>query len=291
MSKNTQKTVHHTNLELVRALSVQFIPQPFSTINQHMNVLVAESQAALPPGEYPTVQYLAIGRGGHTVMTDAGTNATLVDILRHGPTDARLFEHIPFIIRETASPLTATEREDYRMRTVETIGGTEYEIYWMKKIQVASTQPEMTVFTIEDGEVIQSDPYVPSNNSQNPQPIVVDNNDLNLADGRYISVKSAVNLSFDTNDIEEIITACEVYYGTQISPGTNASSFATISEIAVCSGVDLIVTPASGGEPAIKEVTHAQVANFIGTELPLQAHPKSLALDYGLATTQPYPTV
>ena len=271
MSQNTQKTIHHTNLELKRILNIQFQVDDFSTLNQHFGVQVSATANPLPVDTYPQIKYLALGRGGHKYAQGAQPQAALIDILRHGPTDARLFEHIPFVVRDVANDLSAGEQANYRMRTVVNIAGTDYAHYWLKVIDTNAITPETRVIQILDGVIIDDQPYSPSNASLNPAPIDVDNNDLNLADGRYITVRSSLGLTLAETDILEILDAIDIIYGD--------ARYATISEVGIV----------SGHENGSGEITHAQILNFIGTEIPLQHQPESVDLDYSLANTMPYP--
>lgn len=274
MPQNTQKTIHHTNLELKRSLNIPFTVDQYSTLNEKFGILTTETGNVLGAGVYPNIEYLAIGRGGHANITGTG-GAALTDILRHGPTDACMFTALPFVMREEGNDLSVGERANYRMRTVETFNTVDYATYWLKKIDTNSVTPETRVITILNGDVVQDDPYVPTNASLNPTPIVVDNNDLNLADGRYITVRSSLGVTLDENDINEIIDACNIIYGDD--------RFAMISEVGVVSGHEYDL--GSG----VFELTHAQILNFIGTEIPLQHRPDSATLNYLLANTMPYP--
>lgn len=270
MSKNTQPTIHHSKLEGLRSLGVAFDFDEHSTLNEHFSVLINEGL----PGGYPLTQYLAIGRGGHR-----NRGASMTDSLHHSPTDARLFEHVPFIVRPVANDLTPTERQSYRMRTVRTYSGTQYAVYWLKRVDLSGSRPKTSIVTISGGRITNTTPYVPPTTSQTPTPITISNNNVNLADGRYLSVETEVVLELNANDVQEIIAACQIVFGN--------ISYATISEVAICAGFEKAIT--SGGSVPVNEVTHCQVMSFDSPIVPLQGHPKQATFSYGLSNLMPYP--
>ena len=281
MSENTTKTVHHVKGELQRALNIPFVVDPFSTLNEKF--ANATINAAVPDGEYPTIGYITIGRGGHRNRTGTG-GASLLDILKHRPSDAVLFDHVPFLMREVGSDITHAERERYRMRTRVTYNSVDYMCYWVRVVDVSAAAPETRIVTVLDG-VSTEEEYIAGSSSQSPTEIVIDNDNLNTADGRYLVTQSNIGLTLDESDINEIINACEIIYGD--------AAYATISEVGLVSGFDLNITNNLDGVGDITytEITHAQIINFIGTQIPLQHRPDSAVLDYGLANTMPYPIV
>ena len=93
MSQNTVKTIHHVNLELYRSMGVPFAIDNFSTLNEKFSL----GNITPPVSGYPEIKYMGIGRGGHKNVTGTG-GSSLVDILKHGVTDAVLFEQIPFVL-------------------------------------------------------------------------------------------------------------------------------------------------------------------------------------------------
>lgn len=279
MADYTQKTIHHCNLQLMQSLGIPFTVDDFSTLNEKFDIEASTNKPV--DKDYPVIKYLTIGRGGHRNVTAAG-GASVTDIVRHGPTDSALFETIPFVVRALDDDLSDIDRAKYRLRKVETFHGVQYFTYYLKVIDTDSITPVATITQISGGEVSSTVDYNPSNASLNPTPIEIDNDDLNIADGRYLNIQSTVGISMNSSDIEGIINAVAIIY--------NDERFANISEVGIVSGFDQNVTTTMGGSTnTYVEVTQAQVVNFIGTETPLQHHPSEVELGYGLVEALPYP--
>lgn len=270
MAAFSTPTVHHARLEQLRSLNIPFAIQDFSTLNEFFSI---ETSAAIPTGQYPSIQYLAIGNGGHQ-----NVGPQIQESLLHGPADAHLFNHIPFIMRPTSNDLTAAERVNYRMRTVANYGGTDYAIYWMRVIDLNAAVPTTTVVEIQAGQVISETPYVPSNASQSPVPVTIDPNDLNLADGRYLETRTPIGIQLTSTDIQEIVNAVNIITGD--------TRLATISETAVCSGFDRVIVP---GATDINEITHAQVMAYITGTTQLQSLPETTTLGFSITSREVYP--
>lgn len=275
MNYNSVRTIHLANLELSRSLGVPYEPIDHSTLNEKHNVL---TDYTIPAGEYPNVGYLAIGRGGHRNIAGNG-NAALQDVLQHGITDAALFEQIPFRLVEVtnaatgADSLTAAERLLYRIRKRETHNGVEYNAYYLRKITLTQQQPSIDLLITDNGETTSS-PFVPSPTMLNPQPVQAIAGNVVTATGRIISTRLPASVVLEEADINHIIEACEIIYGS--------ASFATISEMCLTSGVEV---PSS--HPAYPEIAAAQCCNFTGVLTHLTWNRDRVRLSYDLGDSSP----
>lgn len=279
MAQNTVKTIHHVKQEILRSMGLPFVIDDYSTLNEKHSI----GNIQPPAGEYPVIKYMGIGRGGHRNVTGAD-NTSLTDILRHGVTDAVLFEQIPFVLVLTTDDISVPDRAKYRIRVLETHGGTDYFAYYLKVIEEVATDPDSRVVVLENGVIITDDPYVPVISSQNPSPVDLSNVIENTVEGRHLTVQSKVNVDFNTVDISRFLDAIQIIYGDV--------RYATISEIAIVSGFDISVTSTIGGMTVVHdEIRTGQVVNFIGTEVPLQHNPISHAMTYGLGNSMPLPPV
>ena len=296
MAQNTVKTIHHTVLELLRSFNKPFTHMDdLALINTKFQLDTDRNFAmplgvAVPAGEYPTIQYMAIGRGGHEAVTGTAPGVTLIDILQHLPTDAVLFEHMPFLVVPEGddAALDAPTRAKYRGRVRESYDGgtTWYFAYYLRVADTSASDPAVIVQTVLNGEITNEVPFVYTNQMQNPVPADPNNININTVEGDHIIVQSNLTLSLDSTDITNIIEAAITMHGD--------ARYATISEVALVSGFDLGLTgviDGSGGTVSYDEITHAQVINFIGTEVPLQHSPDSVTLSYGLSNSQPLPPV
>lgn len=273
--KNTVKTVHHVNLELLRSMGLPMTIDNYSTLNEAFDI----PNINPPTVGYPEIKYMSIGRGGHRNVTGTG-GSSLVDILIHGVTDATLFEALPFVLVPIAEDLTPAERAKYRIRKLETHNGNEYFAYYLKVIDADAIVPTSRIVTLDDGLVVQDEAYVPVVSSQSPVPVDTSNTIVNTVTGRHIVIQSEIKVDLNANDITRFTDAVAIIYGD--------TRYATISEIGIVAAYDKEITNNLGGiDATYTEVQTAQVMNFIGTELPLQHNPASASLTYGLSNSMP----
>lgn len=248
MDSTTVTTIWYARLAAAQAKNSDYTPDAHSTLNEHFGV---EQNTPLAAGEIPELNYLAIGRGGHRNVTSNG--ASLTDTLQHRIDNACLFEHIPFVLREVNNDLTAPEREKYRMRRLETHNGVDYFAYYVKPLVRSSSSASIEIMTTT-GNTVTTEPYVPSIQQLNPQPV----SSLNST-GKHLVVRDGFNIVLSNEEIQEIINACTIIY--------NDSRYAAISELAVCSGFERQISSTLGGVAAsYKEIIASQVCSFLPGE-------------------------
>lgn len=275
---STVKTIYHTNLELLKALNKPFSVIEHSTLNEKFGV---EVDTLLPDNVYPELSYIAIGRGGHRGRL-AADGSTLIDILQHNIKHAALYEHLPFIMRETNNDLSAANRLKYGMRRLEEHNGVKYFVYYLKKLNYNSSYPNISELTVVDG-VVTTEEYIPLPAQLNPEPILYSTGTSNVSTGKHISVQSTINLVLSESDIAEIISAVEIIYGD--------SSYATISELATVTAITRTVESVLGGiNVSYDEALAAQVANFIPANVDLKFTSKEISNTYSLGNVSPYIT-
>lgn len=276
MAYTTVKTVWHSKLEAVRALNVAFVPDQYSTLNEDLGV---QSGVSIPAGSIPNIAYLAIGRGGHRNVTGTG-GESLVDILQHRITDATLFDQMPFVLREVTNDLSAGDRAKYRLRRTEIHGGVTYFAYYLRAITLSTANPVIEQVTVAAGAVTKT-PYVPVASQLAPVPVSMTNGVVNTATGTSMVVSVPVEVTLDSVDIAEIVAAAAIIHGD--------ARFATISEVAVVSGIDNTVTSTDGGiTVTYTEAIAAQCCNFIGADINLTYSSDTVNLAYRLSSASPY---
>lgn len=277
MTTESVKSIHHTQLELLRSMDLPFEVDQYSTLNESFNV----GEITPVTTTYPTIKYMAIGRGGHKHVTSAGGDS-LVDILKHSPTDAVLFEHIPFVLVPTNADLTPVERAKYRIRVLRTYGGVDYFAYYLRVIDTAAIAPTARVIELSNSEIISDVPYVPGVSSLSPTPVDLSNTVVNTVEGKHLLVQSVLTVVLDSTDVTRLLDAIDIIFGD--------IRYATISEVGIVSAVDAEHTTTLGGvNVTYTEADVAQIFNFISTELPLQHSPSSATLKYGLSNAMPLP--
>ena len=281
--KNTTKTFVQSYIELLRATGANYQLIKNSTLNQKLGIQHISNwpPAGISPAEFPRIQYLAIGSGGHYYNLSAGNTQGTIKQYMHDPIHCAMFNQIPWAARPIDDDFGQPLRDKYRLREVRNINGEEYAIYWLRRIDLDSAVPELNVVRIENGVEVESYPYDPETyegQQLNPVPISLDNINENVVDGLHLMVKSSVGLNLDSTDISEILNAY-----TTVNPGAGVDE-AVISEVGIVWGFDMNVNTPEG---TIKEAGAAQIINHINTHISLQFINNNINLSYGLADGMP----
>lgn len=172
---------------------------------------------------------IMIGRGGHGMTVDDDAEISPITY-PHEATHTGFFRPMPLLTRPVSSDLTNEDKAKYRIRTTMMINNVLYAVYWGKKIDTSTNEIIEMIETVEKGKVVSAKPYVPTANDLRP----VKEDISQTATGVYLRTYTAVNFGFSNAEVEEIINACTLMYG---SPDK-----AIISEVAFCFGKDKQVT-------------------------------------------------
>ena len=168
---------------------------------------------------------IMIGRGGHGgTIDDDGEMAPIT--YPHEATHTGLFRYLPLLTRPVSGDLTGEEKAKYRLRTTMRINNVLYAVYWGKLIDTSSSEIIEVIETVENGKVVSSRPYTPTANDARPEKTDIQQ----TATGVYLRTYAGINLAFSNDEIEDIVNACELMYGS--------ANKAVISEIAFCFGID-----------------------------------------------------
>lgn len=250
--EHTTRTVYGSYLQTCLKLNRPFVLQPYTTLNEKLGI---QSGVAPAPGVYPSVKYFCIGNKGHANQIGAdGIGLTVA--AQHRASDAALFNQLPFVLREIANDLTTVERANYALRREETHNGLTYVAYYMRRIDMTGVEPETQYRANVNGSVVVT-PFVPTADNLNPTPVEIPPSGVGTVAGDYLIVNAEVNISLSAWEVAELMTAAEIIYGD--------SSYAIISEIGLCSGVDkaVTVTPSIGVPFNFNEVIAAQISTHI----------------------------
>jgi hypothetical protein len=228
-----------------------FVLSQYTTLNEKFNI---QPSSVIAPGTYPTLGYLAIGNGGHQSVTGNG-GIPLVSSLQHKATDNALFNHLPFVLRPVASDLTLLERENYALRKEITVNSQVYVAYYLKRILMTDITVTKQYVSVTGG-VSTVTPYVATQLDLSPTPVQLVSGGVNAIAGDYLVCKSQLDVSFTQAECTELMSAAIILYGSD--------NYAIISEIAICSGVDKIisVTPSVGSPFNFTEAVGVQVVSF-----------------------------
>ena len=244
-----------------------------TTLNEKFSV-----QAGIAPanGVIPPLGYFAIGNGGHKLSVGAD-GLTKTEPVQHSATDAALFKHLPFVLRELNNDIDVVERAKYAIRRKEVYNNVTYVAYYLKRLDLANTTANTELISVKDG-VQTVTAFTPNSSNLNPTPQVLSSTGVNVATGDYVSATAKVNIKFTKAEVSELLNATNIIYG---DPG-----YAIISEILLCTGVDKLIQTFGDGANTINftEAIAVQAASFINTFFALQYTNEGCeaALDVGI---------
>lgn len=244
-------------LQTAQLLGKPVVIKNNTTLNQKFDI---QASTAIADDDIVTMKYATIGNGGVRVVTGTGGVAKLKAV-QHSPRDAGLYSHLPFVLRLPNDDLDPAQRSKYRLRKLETHGGRIYVAYYLKVLDLTTTNPQLELRTVANG-VTTSTPYTPTLADLSPTPPAVDDTVLTTT-GNYIAATAKVPFTLSTWEIEEFLNVCNVIY--------DSDDYAMISEIGICSGVDRAVTGDFNGTSAgYTEAIGVQICTFINTSIPVK---------------------
>lgn len=271
---NVTRTAYAAYLQTTKYLGLTpFRVIAHTTLNEKFGI---ENGVAPATGEVPNVRYLVIGNMGHyTVKGPDGADEVANRI--HRSNDAALYNHIPFVMRETTNDLPADRRDQYCLRTMESHNGKNYIVYYGRRINVTGVQPQLLELEVING-VVTAKPYTPTVDDLNPQPPVISNSGTVIGSNKTVSASAIVKVSLTAEEIRDITDAHRIRTGSIRSP--------IISEMGLCSGVDRRVT-APGQGFQYNEVIACQVNVFISTNHPIGYNSSGLDLTFDIGGVEP----
>lgn len=254
---NTVPTIYGHYATLAAIYKIPFRPNPITTLNHKLELGYTNP----PETGYPDTKYLAIGNGGHAVVT--GNN--YISGLSHGCTDSALKNQLPVLIVPADNDIPLSEMSKYRGRTPMVISGHAYIVYWILALTLPQPNISFNTFTLSEGVVTNQAAFTPTLATQSPAMIDPSNVDLNLVSGNHISVTIDMQIHLTEANIQNIINACMLLYGT--------ADAAIISEMALVSGFDVEAPiTVNGVDTTYTEIQCAQVSTFVNLVYPAAAN-------------------
>lgn len=251
--KSIVRTLWGVGLQDSKFLGVKHDILPFTTLNEKLGF---EASATLTDSEMPNVRWFAIGNGGHSVTIGAN-DIPITSPIEHKSTDAALYNHLPFVLRPVLNDLTAEQRKNYGGRTVVTLPDVgKCYAYWLKALDLSDTEVKYYKSTTVDG-VTTTVPYVPDSSNLNPVKPTISSTTATTSSGTVVYASAGASIKFTAFDIAELLNAAKLLYGDE--------SYAIISEIAICSGVQRKVSGFTAGNSPITydELVGSQVMVFL----------------------------
>lgn len=249
--ENIVRTVTGAYLQTCQLLGVPVVIAPHTTLNEKFGI---HQDVQITDTEVPRARYVTIGNGGHRMVLGVN-NIGRPEPVQHRPTDGALFNHLPFVLRETTNDLSSAERSKYRLRRLEDHAGVTYVAYYAKVLDLTNSVPQMERKTVSDGSTF-STAYEATISDLTPSPPNLSSTGVVTTSGEYVSATAKVPFTMNEVDITEFMNVCNVIYGD--------TNYAMLSEIALCSGVDRTVMGTfSGLTSAYTDTIGMQVISFI----------------------------
>jgi hypothetical protein len=256
----TTRTIYGAYLDSCKKIGAPFVMKENTTLNEKFTI---QNGVTPDANTYPNVRYYAIGNGGHVGKVGADGVFKLSQQLFYA-TAAALYNQLPFVLRPIGNDLAPGDRAKYALRRIEERNGVRYVAYYLRRLDMTNVVPQMSMTTVQDGQPVTT-PFVPDSSCLNPTPPVMSNTGVNTTDGTYVNSKATIGIILSDIDVTEFLNVIDIIYQDR--------DYAMISEIALCSGVDMYVevTDASAtGKFNVLEAICVQVNDFVNTVASLQ---------------------
>lgn len=272
---NIVRTVYSSYLQTCGLLKLLFELKSSTTLNEKFNI-----QAGVAPTEdqMPGLGYFALGNGGHKYITGAG-GISVPEPVQHRATDAALFNHLPFVLREPELDLSPAQRANYALRKQVTYNGKSYWAYYLKRFTRDNVKAMMEYRVVNNGSTVAS-PFVPNASNLNPTPPDLTTGGVNVVSGDYVASTAKFELNLAEEDVAELLHVAEVIY--------DSDAYAIISEIALCTGVDKTVSvPGVTGNFNFSEAIAVQVATFCSVHSAVKFSQNGLQIVLDVGAVEP----
>lgn len=273
-----EKTVRTAIGALIQTAQKHNLPYeypPNSVMNQILDVFPDRLPAS---NRIPYSQYIAMGDGALSA-TFAADNTLELWPIPHSPRHTGLYSQRPFVLRPYNQDLNTQERSRFRMRKIIDLGGNKYVAYYLRRMDFAQTQARLEYRVISNGTVT-SQPWAPTADDQKPKRPTVNPGEVYVTGDDYIAATAKSKLVFTAWDIKEMINVSNILLGT--------NKIMTISELAVCSGLDETVTgDVNGSMIQYQESMGVQITDFISTLLPPVYNEAGASINLDTGSTEP----
>lgn len=273
------KTIYGGLIQTHNWLNIPYTAPAGTTLNERWNI---HHNTAIGGNDRMVSEFLSIGNRGHYSTTVSGISVNKYN--PHKATDAGMYNAIPFVLRPINADLGDVERQRYGMRVPVTISSVKYWAYYLMRLNLASTTPEMRITTIVDG-VTTSTPFVPNQDNLTPTPPLIPNDAIQTANGQYATVNAMVQHVLSESDIEELINAVEIMYGD--------GDLAVITELAIVSAIRKQVARLDENRQAMSgglqywEALRATIVNFMGADFSAAMNTGTFGMNIDLGTSDP----
>lgn len=276
---SNRRTLYGTVAQLHAVLRCP-IPADFlqaTSLNRKLNV---QANATVGANESCTVRGFIAGIGGLT-STTGSHGLPLIASQPHTAEHAAPFYMVPVVLREVDNDLSAGERERYGLRSIITKDSTDYVAYWMRRMDTSAAVISAYNVEVTNNSSTQTD-FVPTDVNLSPTPIITSVEAPNPLAGKYVRASAPVDVTLDSFDITEMISACTILFGTD-------PSYANVTELGIITGTDRTVVGDNGvgGTVSYNEVIGAQLMQHIATRIMLGDYPDGYTTTYDFGGSEP----
>lgn len=276
---SNRRTLYGTVAQLHSVLGCP-IPADFLLATSLNRKLSIQPTVAPSANERATVRGFVAGIGGLT-STMGAHGLPLIASQPHTAEHAAPFYMVPIVLREVGNDLSSGERERYALRSIITKDSVNYIAYWMRRMDTSSAVIKAHNIEVVNNTTSQTD-FVPNDANLSPTPVVVSVQAPNPLAGKYVRASAPVEVTLDSFDVTEMISACTILFGTD-------PAYANITELCVVTGVDRTVTGdnGSGGTVSYNEVIGAQAMQHISARIMLSDYPDGYTTTYDFGGSEP----
>lgn len=280
LMKPITSTIYGAELQTCQLLGLPYSIREHTTLNEKLEILNGITHNST---DYPRMKYIAIGNGGHRAKTGAN-GIEIGEILQHKPTDAALFNHIPFVVREPNNDLTPQQRERFGLRRLEEHNGKQFVVYYLRRRELSDVNTELiyeTVVNTTTETTINHTAFKPTREHLSPAPEPLDAVGVNTLNGDYVRCEAVIQIEWTKWDLDELKNAANIIYGDE--------RYAIITEVALVSGADRVVESQNAGSANFnyKEVVSAQCCAYISTDFRAYFHNTDITLDINVGASEP----
>lgn len=280
--KPITSTIYGADLQTAQLLGIPYKIKQNTTLNEKFGIQAGVAHSST---QYPQLKYICAGIKGH--RSKAGVNGIEIgEVNQHTPIHAALFEHIPWIARETNNDLSPQERERFALRKIESHNGKNLIVYYLRRLDTAAVNTQLKYSTVtsnsnDNTTAIKTTDFTPTAAELNPVPQPLKPVDVNTLDGDYVRCEAIIPFEMSKWDLDEFKNAANLIYGDE--------RYAIITEIGLCTGVDKVVAVSGAGSSNFnyKEAIAVQVAAFVATDFRAYFHNARVGLDINIGATEP----
>jgi len=247
---NGRQTIYNIMLMNRMLAGLEYRPPINTTVNEKLNILLKNKSL----DKYPKINTLIIGSFGGVLKSDLTRLRLYQD--QHNPTDASLFNQIPFYLRRLDEVAKKPLRDYHVLRKRVVINGTEYLAAYGRAIEEFEYKDEITYLkniTDDYANIYKDD--VNHLKSMSPEPVT--NLDMTFKSDSFVNDFIKTYIYLDAYDLNELYHVFE----------TLGIEEPVINEMGVCAGKWVETKDILGN--LYKETIETQIMYFLDSDINL----------------------